>query len=122
VKTFDYSPVDKGSKIPYYLQIKDNLLDLLDKKKIKPGDKLPNEHELAEQYNVSRPTIRQAILDLEIEGLIERMKGRGTFIKEKKLNTTLMQSFGIHDEEFGQINVDYVVNVLIRKKLFRQRK
>ncbi|UCB44496.1 MAG: GntR family transcriptional regulator [Spirochaetota bacterium] len=117
MKTFNYSPVDKNSKIPYYIQIKDVLLSSITNKFLKPGDKLPNEHELAEQFKVSRPTIRQAILDLEIEGLVERIKGRGTFLREKRVDTPLMQTFGIHDEEFSKINVDFTVKVLTRKKI-----
>jgi GntR family transcriptional regulator len=110
-----YKIVDKKNKIPYYLQVRDQLMVAIREQRLKPGDKLPNEHQLSEMFDVSRPTIRQAIKDLEIEDLIVRYKGRGTFVSEKKVDTTLMQSFGIHDEELGKINVDFHVKVLTRK-------
>jgi len=47
------------------------------------GDKLGTELELAARYKVSRSTIRQALIQLENEGLIERLHGRGTFVAEK---------------------------------------
>lgn len=48
----------------------------------KVGDKLPTELELAEQYRVSRETIRMALGHLENDGLIERKRGRGTFVRQ----------------------------------------
>jgi GntR family transcriptional repressor for pyruvate dehydrogenase complex len=51
-------------------------------KRLKPGDKLPSQGELAEMLQVSRGSIRDAIRDLELMGLIERRQGAGTFIRE----------------------------------------
>jgi DNA-binding GntR family transcriptional regulator len=45
-----------------------------------PGEKLPPERRLCEEYGVSRITIRQAIKLLQDQGLVERMRGKGTFI------------------------------------------
>jgi len=49
--------------------------------KLKPGDKLPPERELASQMGVSRPTLREAINKLEARGLLEQRQGGGTFVK-----------------------------------------
>lgn len=46
-----------------------------------PGSRLPTELELAEEYNVSRGTVRQAMTALVNEGLLERTQGRGTFVR-----------------------------------------
>jgi GntR family transcriptional repressor for pyruvate dehydrogenase complex len=51
-------------------------------KRLEPGDKLPSQGELAEMLQVSRGSIRDAIRDLELMGLIERRQGAGTFIRE----------------------------------------
>ena len=51
-------------------------------KKLKPGDKLPSERELAEMLRVSRSSIRDAIRGLELMGLVEPRQGAGTIVRE----------------------------------------
>jgi GntR family transcriptional repressor for pyruvate dehydrogenase complex len=51
-------------------------------KKLKPGDKLPSERELAEMLQVSRSSIRDAIRGLELVGLVEPRQGAGTIVRE----------------------------------------
>jgi GntR family transcriptional repressor for pyruvate dehydrogenase complex len=52
-------------------------------KKLKPGDKLPSERELAEMLQVSRSSIRDAIRGLELMGLVEPRQGTGTIVRER---------------------------------------
>jgi GntR family transcriptional repressor for pyruvate dehydrogenase complex len=47
---------------------------------LKPGDKLPPERELAQQFNVSRPSLREALLKLESKGLLQTRRGGGTYV------------------------------------------
>jgi GntR family transcriptional repressor for pyruvate dehydrogenase complex len=47
-----------------------------------PGRRLPAERELAEMYNVSRPTVREAVIALELQGLVEVRVGAGVFVLE----------------------------------------
>ena len=51
-------------------------------KKLKPGDKLPSERELAEMLQVSRSSIRDAIRSLELVGLVDPRQGAGTIVRE----------------------------------------
>lgn len=51
-------------------------------KKLRPGDKLPSERELAEMLGVSRSSIRDAIRSLELMGLVEPRQGAGTIVCE----------------------------------------
>ena len=51
-------------------------------KKLKPGDKLPSERELAETLGVSRSSIRDAIRSLELMGMVEPRQGAGTIVRE----------------------------------------
>jgi len=46
-----------------------------------PGDRLPAERELAIEYNVSRPTVREAVIALEVQGLVEVRVGSGAYVK-----------------------------------------
>jgi DNA-binding GntR family transcriptional regulator len=48
------------------------------------GCKLPSEHELAKEFQVSRPSIREALSELEAKGLLWRRQGAGTFVVEGK--------------------------------------
>lgn len=48
-----------------------------------PGDRLPSEHDLADEYGASRPTVRRAIAVLKAEGLIISEQGRGMFVRPK---------------------------------------
>ena len=52
-------------------------------KKIAPGEKLPNELELAQEMGVSRATLREAIQALAVQGVLEVRRGRGTFVSER---------------------------------------
>jgi GntR family transcriptional repressor for pyruvate dehydrogenase complex len=51
-------------------------------KKLRPGDKLPSERELAEMLHVSRSSIRDAIRGLELMGMVEPRQGAGTVVRE----------------------------------------
>jgi GntR family transcriptional repressor for pyruvate dehydrogenase complex len=58
-------------------------------KKLKPGDKLPSERELAEMLHVSRSSIRDAIRGLELAGLVEPRQGAGTIVREVSAGSLL---------------------------------
>ena len=63
---------------PFYLQIEAILRDQIASGDLRPGDLVATEKTLCDQYGVSRPTVRQAIKNLEIDGLIVRNRGKGT--------------------------------------------
>jgi len=79
------------SHIPYYLQLMDLLKTQILQKKWGPGEQIPGEQDLCETYGVSRTVVRQALRELELEGVITRRKGKGTFISEPKINEGLIQ-------------------------------
>jgi GntR family transcriptional regulator len=83
--------VDRDSPIPYYIQVKKALQEHIDHVDRRPGDQLPGEPELCRMFDVSRTVIRQALRELEYEGLIVREKGKGTFIAEPKIGESLVQ-------------------------------
>ena len=71
---------DRYEPIPLYHQIKSILRKKIISKELNPGEKLPTQKELGEQYRVSRITILQALGDLEKEGFIVTKRGKGSFV------------------------------------------
>jgi len=51
--------------------------------RLKPGDKLPSEKQLGEQFGVSRSVVREALSQLKSEGIINSQQGRGVFVNER---------------------------------------
>ena len=84
--------INKESPIPLYFQLQEILHDKLENGVWKPGDRLPPEEQLCEQYGVSRTTVRKAFQRLVMEGLIERSRGRGTIVARPKVPEYLLQS------------------------------
>ena len=76
--------IDRRSPLPFYHQLKQILLADLRERDLAPGARLPGDHELCGTYDVSRTVVRQALAELETEGVIERVKGRGTFVPPRK--------------------------------------
>lgn len=65
-----------------YQQVAEQLAGLIAEGMFKPGDRLPSERELAQQLGVSRPTVREAMIALELMKLIEVRTGAGIFVVE----------------------------------------
>lgn len=70
--------------IPLYYQIKEILRADIENGKLPPHGCIPSERELCETYDVSRATVKQAVMDLVKEGLLYRIQGKGTFVAEPK--------------------------------------
>ena len=70
-------------KVPKYYQVKSEILALI--ADLAPGSPVATERELAEQFETSRTTVRQAIAELVVDGRLERTQGRGTFVAQPKL-------------------------------------
>ncbi len=68
-----------------YLQVRDYLRALATRD-LAPGDPVPSERMLCERFGVSRMTVRQAVDALVVDGLLERVQGRGTFVAAPKVD------------------------------------
>ncbi|MFH0797321.1 MAG: GntR family transcriptional regulator [Candidatus Omnitrophota bacterium] len=78
-------PGEKSRNIPQYCYIRENFRTLIRQGELKPGDVVPPERELCKKFGVSRMTVRQALSDLVNEKLLYRKQGKGTFVKEFKI-------------------------------------
>ncbi len=70
--------------LPLYAKLRDSLRASILDKVLKPEEKLPSESQLALIHGVSRITVRQALSDLQNEGLIVRQQGKGAFLSSPK--------------------------------------
>lgn len=76
--------ITENSPQPLYVQVREDLRRMLSKGDYKPHDCLPSEAKLMALYGVSRITIRQALRDLNTEGLIFSLPGKGNFVSRPK--------------------------------------
>lgn len=91
--------IDRRSPVPFFFQIKRLLADEFDRGRWAPGDRIPSEPDLCQQFGVSRTTVRQALAELEREGRLRKERGRGTFVAEPRTSAWFLQSsHGFHDE------------------------
>src|SRR5271156_6808002 len=75
-------PVSTAAGVPLHRQLFLVLHDEIDRGVIAPGEALPTEHTLCDQFGVSRITVRRALADLAQQGYIERRQGVGSFVRE----------------------------------------
>jgi len=76
---------------PAYIRLKEQLLDRITAHEWQPEDCLPSERPLCEEYGLSRMTVRQALAELEKEGIIKRVHGKGTYVQREKLTQPLLK-------------------------------
>jgi GntR family transcriptional regulator len=92
--------IDRSSPLPLYFQLARLLTEDIVRGRLSPGERLTSEPDIGNQFGVSRATVRQALQRLESEGLIQRIKGRGTFVAGSREHSWLLQSSGgfFHEE------------------------
>ena len=78
--------IDRSSPIPLYFQITAQLEAAIDTGELAPGDRLPNEIELAGSLGLSRPTMRRALEVLVGKGLVVRKRGHGTEVASAQVH------------------------------------
>lgn len=67
----------------------ENLREYIDRGGLNPGDKLPSERELQEQFGVSRTIVREALRVVEAQGLINIIQGKGAYVRKPGLRTVI---------------------------------
>lgn len=73
----------RSVRTPKYRMIQEELTSRIRSGEYRPGDALPPQRELAESLGVTLMTLRQALRELEDEGLVEQQPGRGTFVQPR---------------------------------------
>jgi len=72
-------------KIPYYMRLRDHFTAMIEAGSLAPGAKLAPERTLAEKFSITRVTVRQALTQMEAEGLIFREERRGWFVSPPRV-------------------------------------
>lgn len=83
--------------VPMYRQLANLIRDRIQRGELVSGVRIPSEAELGDTYKISRITVRQALSELEWEGLLERVPGKGTFVRRsagRVERTTRLTGFG----------------------------
>jgi GntR family transcriptional regulator len=75
--------ISDRSATPKYQQLAELIRERISCGEFAPGDRLPSESELGSTYQISRVTTRQALADLERDGLLDRVPGKGTFVRSR---------------------------------------
>lgn len=92
--------IDRNGTVPIHTQIHTTLREQIISNKLKSDAPVPSERDLADQLNVSRMTVRQAMNALRKEGLIYKKLGMGTFVSPLKLDIHTRNLNGFSDEMF----------------------
>ncbi len=101
----DTQLVDRSKPVPLYHQVKDSLRERIEAHEWEPGMKIPTGKELAAEYGVSQITIKQALSRLDMEGLVERYQGRGTFVCQPPLVQDIFTLAGF-SASFAQAGIE----------------
>lgn len=83
--------IDLRSRVPIYEQIKNQITELIVVGALKPNDILPSIRVLAAQLALNFNTVKKAFQDLEADGVLYTVVGRGTFVAEGAMNSSRLQ-------------------------------
>lgn len=102
--------INKYSDIPLYCQLKNLIISKIEKGEYPEDSKIPSEQELCDLYDISRPTVRQAVSELTNNGYLYKEKGKGTFVAHTKSRVDIRNYSGFTDsildsQEPGQQNI-----------------
>lgn len=98
--------ISKDESIPLYKQIKNNLKKMIKDENLQSGDKVPSENEIAELNEVSKATVKRALMALVKEGVLYREQGKGTFVAEKDFKKNGMVN--ILEHSTGRMKIEGV--------------
>ena len=87
--------INRDSPVPLHHQVRNYLLGSIERGELLPGQQLLQEKEYASRFGISLAPVRQAILDLVKEGYLYRVPGKGTFVREQKVEEkiSILSSF-----------------------------
>lgn len=94
----------KLKRLPLSEQVVNGIIQYIQENNLKAGDKLPTEKEFSDKFNVSRTSIREAIKALAINGILESIPGKGTFLQDKAVTLNVEGDGLLRIEAYTTIN------------------
>jgi GntR family transcriptional regulator len=76
-----------NAKLPLYAQLKEQIIAVIARGDVAPGDQIPSQRSLCERYGMSHMTVRRAISELLNEGVLYAIPGKGLYVTERKQDT-----------------------------------
>lgn len=117
----NYISISRYHPAPLYAQLKESILKALGDGTLLPGDKLPTEDELCDRFTISRPVVRQAYSELISEGIITRIKGKGSFIREKEIQSHFFQELSTFEDDMKRVGMTPSTKI-ITKEVIKEAK
>ena len=114
--------IQKSSPLPLYFQLRELLLQEIEGGRWQPGQRIPSEAELCQAFDISRSVTRQALRELEYQGLVYRERGKGTFVAQPKISESLMQELSGFYEDMVAKGLTPVTKVLRQEVLPAEKK
>jgi DNA-binding GntR family transcriptional regulator len=96
--------INKYSSVPLYFQLKTMIQENIESGKYAADLKIPSEQDLCDEFDISRPTVRQAISDLTSSGHLYKLKGKGTFVSKQKSLISIKDYSGFTDSVLDSKN------------------
>lgn len=87
-----------SAALPAYEQIKRYVLEQIEQGAWRPGDVVPSETEMVKEFGVARMTVSRALRELMTEGVLNRVRGSGTYVAPRQYESTALQIRNIADE------------------------
>jgi len=109
--------IDPRSSTPIYEQIEFGVKELILKGALKGGEKLPSVREMASILTINPNTISKAYGELEREGIIETLRGKGTFITDNYKGKVDEKKMEYISEELKNLYLKLIMVELVRKNL-----
>lgn len=110
------TPTAESGSVALYQQVKDFVARQIQDGSLRPGDRLPSEHDLVAKFGMSRMTVNRALRELAEQGRIVRIAGVGSFVSEQKPQSTLLRIANLASE-IRQRGHDYRCQMIVVERV-----
>ncbi len=107
--------INRNTPIPLYYQLMQEIKSSIESGQFKPGDSIPTEMEIMKEHEISRATVRQAILQLVNEGYLRRIKSKGTFVNSPPEKPRFLGTLKGLAEEMKHKGISFYTRVLDKR-------